>query len=145
MTPADRVLARLEAVRQTGPGRWLARCPSHEDRRPSLSVRETEDGRLLLYCFAGCGACDVVAAVGLELGDLFPERLDVAPSSVRRRREAPRIPAADALALLDVEALTVQLCAHRLAQGEPLERHREDLETAGQRIGAVAEAWGMRP
>ncbi len=67
--PVERLLARLEAVRRTGPDRWLARCPAHEDRRPSLSIREGDDGRVLIYDFAGCGAADVVAALGLDLAD----------------------------------------------------------------------------
>lgn len=74
MTPADRLLARLERIKATGPGRWMARCPAHDDRNPSLSVREIDDGRLLIHCFAGCIAGDVLAAVGLTLGDLFPEQ-----------------------------------------------------------------------
>jgi hypothetical protein len=44
------LLDHLERVKQTGPGRWIARCPAHEDRSPSLSVRELEDGRLLRLC-----------------------------------------------------------------------------------------------
>jgi Protein of unknown function (DUF3631)/Toprim-like len=69
---AERLLGRLEGVRRSGKG-WTARCPAHEDRQPSLSIAEGEDGRLLLHCFAGCPVERVVAAVGLELRDLFPE------------------------------------------------------------------------
>lgn len=69
---AETLLDRLEAVRG-GNGRWIARCPAHDDRSPSLSVRELPDGRLLVHCHAGCGAADVVAAVGLSLSDLFPD------------------------------------------------------------------------
>jgi len=67
------LLNRLDAVKQTGARQWLARCPAHDDRSPSLTVKECDDGRTLLYCHAGCTAADVVAAVGLELKDLFPE------------------------------------------------------------------------
>lgn len=74
MTAAAKLLDRLQGVRQSGPGRWLAKCPAHEDRSPSLSVRELDDGTALIKCFGGCGAADVLAAVGLELKDLFPRR-----------------------------------------------------------------------
>jgi hypothetical protein len=62
---AEDLIARLDAVRTTGPGRWLARCPAHEDRRPSLAIRGLENGRTLLHCFAGCPVDSVVSALGL--------------------------------------------------------------------------------
>ena len=71
MTPADRLLERLDAVRPNGASRWTARCPAHTDRSSSLSVRDTGD-RVLIHCFAGCATSDVLAAVGLEIQDLFP-------------------------------------------------------------------------
>lgn len=144
--PVDRLLERLDGVRRTGPGRWIARCPAHEDRSPSLSIREGDDGRVLLYDFAGCGACDVVAAVGLDLSDLFPERLDSDPRRARgSRRSAPPIPARDTLELLDEEAFVVEIIALDIAQGEPVERHRHDLELAASRISAIRQAWGLQP
>ena len=71
-SPLENVLARLENV--TGPrsGQYLARCPAHEDRCNSLSVKAGDDGRVLLNCFAGCAVENVVAALGLDLKDLFP-------------------------------------------------------------------------
>lgn len=57
---AGALLARLDAVKPTGPGRWLARCPAHEDRSPSLSIRELDDGRTFVHCFAGCYALEVL-------------------------------------------------------------------------------------
>ncbi len=42
---ADVLLSRLDGACRTGPGRWIARCPAHDDRHPSLAVRELEDGR----------------------------------------------------------------------------------------------------
>lgn len=64
---ADALLSRLDKVKRTGPDKWVARCPAHDDRGPSLAVRELEDGRVLVHCFAGCGADEVVGAVGLEM------------------------------------------------------------------------------
>lgn len=52
------------------PRGWLARCPANDDHSPSLSVKEGERG-LLLKCWAGCRAADIVQALGLKLSDLF--------------------------------------------------------------------------
>ena len=50
-----RLLRTLEAVRKTGPDQNIARCPAHDDGRPSLSIKRVDD-RLLIHCFAGCSA-----------------------------------------------------------------------------------------
>lgn len=70
---ADILLSRLERVRKCGRG-WIARCPAHEDKSASLSIAEADNGTVLLHDFAGCAALDIVQAVGLNLGDLFPKR-----------------------------------------------------------------------
>ena len=70
------LLGRLERVRRSGGSSYVARCPAHDDREPSLSVGEGDDGRLLLYCHAGCSVETVVEAMGLSLADLMPERLE---------------------------------------------------------------------
>lgn len=70
----ETLLARLEGVKRTGEGRWLCRCPSHQDRTPSLAVRVTDDDRVLVHCFAGCGFEDVLSAIGMEAADLMPEK-----------------------------------------------------------------------
>jgi DNA primase len=71
----EALLDRLEGVKPSGQGRWLACCPAHEDRSPSLSIRDMGDGRILLHCFAGCESEAVLTALGLQFSDLFPERL----------------------------------------------------------------------
>jgi hypothetical protein len=65
----QRVLEGLQRVRRNGSG-WIARCPAHEDRSPSLSIREDND-RILLHCFAGCPVGAVCSALELSLKDLF--------------------------------------------------------------------------
>ena len=67
------VLDRLEHV-TGGNGKWMALCPAHKDRSPSLAINETDD-RLLLHCFAGCETKHVAAAVGLDMSDLFHQKL----------------------------------------------------------------------
>jgi hypothetical protein len=49
------------AGRQSGRG-WIACCPAHDDRRPSLSIRDGDNGKLPVHCHAGCGQEDVIAA-----------------------------------------------------------------------------------
>jgi hypothetical protein len=70
---AEDLVARLEKVRKAGDRSWSARCPAHADKGPSLRVTD-KDGMILIHCFAGCGAADVAAALGLSLSDLFPPR-----------------------------------------------------------------------
>ena len=60
MNPA--ALARALCARRLGSG-WMARCPAHDDREPSLSVREGEDGRVLVRCHAGCDQRRVIEAL----------------------------------------------------------------------------------
>ncbi len=71
----DELASRFEAVRRSGEG-FVARCPTHEDRTPSLSLGNGERG-LVVKCFAGCATRDVVAAVGLAESDLFYEGTSV--------------------------------------------------------------------
>ena len=76
MSVLDNVLDLLDGV-TTHNGYFMAFCPAHDDRRePSLSVKEGEDGRVLLKCFAGCATKQVVAAIGLSMTDLFERRND---------------------------------------------------------------------
>lgn len=70
---AQPLIDRLQKVRRKSDKRWQACCPAHDDRTPSLAVQELDDGRVLVKCFAGCGAADVMAAVGLSLSDLFAD------------------------------------------------------------------------
>lgn len=70
---AEDLLARLEKVRKAGDRSWSARCPAHADKGPSLRITD-KDGMILIHCFAGCGAAEVAAAIGVNLSDLFPPR-----------------------------------------------------------------------
>ena len=72
--PLENLLARLDKVRQSG-SEWQALCPAHDDKNPSLGIKESDDGVLLLKCHVGCATRDILAAVGLGLPDLYPEHL----------------------------------------------------------------------
>ena len=66
------VLSRLQGVKRSGTG-YVALCPAHNDRHPSLSIDELSDGRVLLHCWAGCDTESIVSAIGLTMSDLFPQ------------------------------------------------------------------------
>lgn len=69
----EKILSRLEKVKTMGRGRYLACCPAHDDRSPSLSIAQCDDGKILIHCFAGCPVGDVLEAIGLRMSDLFPD------------------------------------------------------------------------
>ncbi|MCL1824551.1 MAG: DNA primase [Betaproteobacteria bacterium] len=138
--PIDTLLSRLERVRPSGPDCWMARCPAHEDQRPSLSLRELDDGRVLLYCYAGCSTADVLDAVGLSLSDLFPEKIGEHVTPERRP-----FPAADILRSISFECLVVATSGRTLLNGEPFtEEDQERLMLAVERIQAAVDISGVR-
>ncbi len=66
------VLRHFDHVKPAGPGKWMARCPAHEDETPSLAISEAADN-VLLKCFAGCETTEIVNRVGLSMRDLFTD------------------------------------------------------------------------
>ena len=136
LSTAAKLLDRLQGVKEAGPGRWLARCPAHEDRTPSLSVREVDDGRLLIHDFGGCGTDDVLAAVGLTLSDLFPRRL---PQHSYPRSQ-PCITARDLLEIVSEEASVVAIIAADMLAGKVItEFDFNRLAQAAARIGRARD------
>ena len=131
------LLNTLSKVKQTGANRWIACCPAHQDRRPSLTITEKDDGMVLLHCWAGCGAAEVLGAVGLEFDALFPPKQDDHRGKPIRRPWNP----ADVLQVMAFEATVVRICAGDLYAGKPLnEAEKQRLITAMQRLEVAAEA-----
>ncbi len=74
---------------------WMARCPAHEDRVPSLAIRQAGDGRTLVFCHAGCSQDQVLKALKVSgLNDrgrrqTFPTASPpVSANNLSARREA---------------------------------------------------------
>lgn len=89
---AQQILVRLERVSKTSSG-WMARCPAHEDARPSLSIAAAEDGRVLLRCHAGCDLPAILGALRIEVRDLFPEPAATVAARTGEPVPAPQAPA----------------------------------------------------
>ncbi|MDA0296995.1 MAG: hypothetical protein O3A31_13620, partial [Planctomycetota bacterium] len=110
--PIDRVLARLEAVHSSGDQNWIARCPAHDDRNPSLSVGVGREGRVLLKCHAGCDHHSILEALELSPRDLFAE----IPEDSRARPSAPNRPPKHRSTF---DTLTDAEAAYRRQLGDP--------------------------
>jgi hypothetical protein len=106
---AQDILDRVQKYKKTGSGKWMATCPAHGDLSPSLSVTELEDGRVLINCYAGCGAIDVLASVGLDWQALYPDT-DQHYKSLRGPSRA------------SVEDFVVELAEHAKKTGQTLSR-----------------------
>ncbi len=135
----DAFLSRFERLRETGHGRYLAPCPSHKDGSPSLSIRVTDDQRILLHCFAGCCVEDVVGAIGLTMADLFPGRPRQHTNSTFK---PPRLRPQEALILLGHETFVVEMLLEEILElikaGErPSDLALERLRKAFGRIQSV--------
>jgi len=89
MTPIEKVVAALEQhgcdPKQNGNG-WSARCPAHDDKRPSLCISEGDDGKALVDCKADCATKAVVEAVGLTMRDLFADAPSTLSTSTKPRQ-----------------------------------------------------------
>ncbi len=134
----ETLIDRLDGVRETGPGKYVARCPAHDDRSPSLAIKDCGDGRILLHCFAGCDVESVLDALGLSFSDIMPERVGEMHTykPVRQRFDARQV-----LRVLRPEATLVAIAAENIAEGVTLsDEDRDRVFNAACRIRAAADA-----
>src|SRR5262249_3267413 len=116
---------------------WIYQCPAHDDRKPSLSVREGADGKVLVCCHARCGFADIVQALGLRERDAFPTTkgkgrlLSRTVRRLRFQREIRKGPP-------PANSLVEQGILHRWAKG-----HGRQLTQA--RRAALAKDLGLPP
>ena len=126
---AEILLAQLEKHKEIGKSRWVAVCPAHQDRTPSLHIEEKSDGVVLIHCKAGCGAADVLEAVNLPFSALFPED----HYSQRSRRYIPK----DTEDNFVVELWNQDRAAGKPASEADKKRFREALMRGGKPNGFV--------
>lgn len=114
------IVERLDFCKQSGSDSWIARCPSHDDNGPSLSIKDVGGGRTLIHCHAGCGALDVLSALGLDWGALYPPT-DRNYSPIKRQET--------------VDELVVAIAAANLREGKVMSR--EDRDRAAEAMRRV--------
>ena len=131
--PVGLILDRLEGVRKSGSG-WIAKCPAHKDRSPSLSIKEGERG-VILRCFAGCSFATIVDALGLRQSDTFYESL----STPQRQQRATKA----ILKGVCSESLVIVCAASPI--GPPLNAEdRARLKAASARLRAALSLQGLQ-
>lgn len=132
---ADRLLSRLQRVKRTGPRKWIASCPTREDKSPSLAIRETDDGTILLHDFGGESIEAILNAIGLSFADLYPDTPDPVGKPVRRPFSA-----SDVLSLVAFEASIAVVVVSDVLRGKAVnDKDFERLLKAAQRLGHAAE------
>ena len=115
------LLARLEKVKPGKPGTWMARSPCRNDKTPSLSVRELDDGRVLLHDFGGSDYLEILGCLGIAPIEMIPEHLRHARETAPNARRAPPIPWADAFKAIAFQSSVVLISAEDMAQGRALD------------------------
>lgn len=129
MTALNSLLSRLEKVQPIGSNRYKALCPAHDDRSPSLAIRDDSD-RLLLHCFSGCETADVLGAIGLTFADIMP-----AKAIGNFKKEKRPFYAMDVIGIIKNEATLVYIYASDMARGLTLtSADKERLLLATSRI-----------
>lgn len=131
----EALLSRLEKVRKRGGGQYMACCPVHQEKTPSLSIKD-DNGTIIMKCF-GCGASgiDVIHAVGMDPSDLFPPS-DNSNYDKPRRRSA--FPADQVLDALITEATVIYIIASDMSKTGSIDAPtKERLLQAVSRIHAA--------
>ncbi len=144
----DLLVSKLSRVRKAGPGRWNACCPSHgSGRNSALTIRELPDGRILLYCFGGCGINEVLSAIGMTLADLFPESMTAQEAGGDRRyrsgQSAPWSPE-QLLRAVSTDVLVAATVVSRALDGKADAADRSALWSSAGRLADAVEALNGR-
>lgn len=139
MDPGSALVAKLEGVIDRGSGRYYALCPVHVDRSPSLAIRTTDDGRILVHCFAGCSVESILRVLGLGWEALFPDAR-TRDYRIAIARRLGKLAEPDGL---EVERWVLRIAAAELRAGKSLSAEdRARVQVARLRLAAARERAG---
>lgn len=141
MSKLDNLVSRLNKARRTGRDSWVACCPAHDDKNPSMTIREVEPDKILLHCFAGCSVEEIAGAVGLGIGDLMPDR---APDTLRKPSSIP-FNARDVLSCLQTDATLLCVFISDVVHGKHIKpEEAASAHKAAARIVAATRMGGVQ-
>ena len=129
----ESLLGSLQKVKRTGPGKWMASCPCHEDRTPSLAIKD-DNGTILLHCFSQeCAPADICAAVGIAVSDLFPLSENYDASQPKPKKQTGFEPDQVLFAVV-MEIVAAQLIVDEVLKTMPDSELKNRLDLASKRI-----------
>ncbi len=111
----NNLLSKLEKVKPSGSCKWLACCPSHDDKSPSLAIKLSDDEKVLIHCFAGCEPREILSAIGLTMSDLFPDS-----TKYQKGSKPPKFNKYELFDLIEFEAIILSLAIRQLLEGYEL-------------------------
>ncbi len=134
----ENLLNRLDKVRNRGGGKWMASCPCHEDKTPSLAIKYDNE-TILLHCFSQqCSPQEICSSIGIEITELFPpsDKFDAKQPAQKRQF----YDSAQVLEGLAYEALVMHIISNDILKNGSIEPdERERLAQASCRINAALE------
>ena len=126
----NEILSKFQKVYKSGTDQWQCLCPAHDDKSPSVGIKYTKDGRILIHCFSGCPTNEILDAVGISFDDLFPDKLENEYKPIKRAFNPYAV-----LISLSNEILLCTLAAMDLSKGKILnETDKQRLILAYSRI-----------
>lgn len=136
----DKLLSRLQKVKRTGNDSWMACCSAHDDRSPSLAIKDTGNGKLMLKCFAGCETIDILGAIGMDWDDVMPPKEAVEKIETVKPRKVD-IYATDALKIIRNESRVIAMAAMDITKGRLItDAELARIKLAMERINTASEA-----
>lgn len=134
------LLNRLQKVKSSGRDSWMACCPAHEDKNPSLKISLVND-KILIKCWTGCSVEDILGAVGMDFSNIMPDK----PLYHRSSGAPPMLTSADALRIVKYEAAIIMMYGQDLKAGKEVsEDDRQRFVLAVERVGDAMEAAGVK-
>jgi len=134
----DNLLSRLQNVKPSGINEYKARCPHHEDKSPSLSIKELPDDRILINCFAGCSPLEILNSIGMSFEDLYPARQG------EFKPEKKPFSSTHGLSMVGFESTIILACAGFMREGKELsEANFARLVEAVSRIQNILRVCGL--
>ena len=131
--PIETFLNRLHKVKSKGKNKWLALCPCHSEKTPSLAITD-DNGTVLMHCF-GCGAnaVEVAERVGVDLSELFPDGVTY------DKQQRKYFPADQVLDALKVESTALYMISKRMLKGEMSEELKDEIYKSMCRLWAAED------
>jgi len=115
-------LNKLQKVRKQGHGKWVALCPCHSEKTPSLAISD-DNGIVLIHCFGcGAGAVDVAQNLGVDLAELFPDS-----GGIKYEKQARKYFNTDhVFQALKTESTVLYLISKNMLEGQPMTKQLKD-------------------